>query len=89
MVPGGFGSPSSVAEPLKVALNTDTVWSGPALTTGRLLTVMTTVSLAESPPSLALSLMVYTPPTEKVAVVFGALISAKLMVPGPLALLHV
>ena len=57
--PGGFGSPSSVAEPLKLApLGRVIVWSGPAFTTGRLLTVTTTVSLPDSPPSFAVSLSV-------------------------------
>ena len=55
---GGFGSPSSVAEPLNVALSTGTVWSGPAFTTGRLLTVTTNVSLPDSLLSFAVSLSV-------------------------------
>src|SRR5205814_693167 len=55
--PGGFGSPSSVAEPLKVAaLGRVIVRLGPAFATGRLLTVTTTLSLVESPLSFAVSL---------------------------------
>jgi hypothetical protein len=56
--PGGFGIPSSVAEPFKLALGVPTVWSGPALTTGGLLTVITTVSLPDKILSLAVSLKV-------------------------------
>ena len=57
--PGGFGSPSSVAEPLKLApLGRVIVWSGPAFATGRLLTVTTTVSLPDSALSFAVSLSV-------------------------------
>ena len=55
LAPGGFGSPSSVAEPFKLALKVGTVWLGPAFTSGRLLTVMTTLSLPERPPSLVVS----------------------------------
>ena len=56
--PGGFGSPSSVAEPFKIALGVGTVWSGPALTTGALFTVITTVSLPDKALSLTVSLRV-------------------------------
>jgi hypothetical protein len=57
--PGGFGRPSSVAEPLKVAaLGRVIVRSGPAFATGRLLTVTTTVSLPDSALSFAVSLRV-------------------------------
>ena len=57
--PGGFGRPSSVAEPLKLALfGSVIVRSGPALTTGALLTVITTLSLPVSALSLAVSLSV-------------------------------
>ena len=53
--PGGFGSPSSLADPAKAALNVGTVWSGPALTTGALFTVITTLSLPVSALSFAVS----------------------------------
>jgi len=57
--PGGFGRPSSVAEPLKLALfGSVIVRLGPALTTGALLTVITTLSLPVSALSLAVSLSV-------------------------------
>jgi hypothetical protein len=56
--PGGLGSPSSVADPFKVALSVGTVWSGPALTTGALFTVITMVSLPDKTLSLAVSLNV-------------------------------
>ena len=57
--PGGFGSPSSVAEPLKVAMFGRVItWSGPAFTTGFLFTMTASVSLPESAPSLALSVSV-------------------------------
>jgi len=57
--PGGFGRPSSVAEPLKLALfGSVIVRSGPALTTGALLTVITTLSVPVSALSLAVSLSV-------------------------------
>ena len=57
--PGGFGRPSSVAEPLKLTpFGSVIVRSGPALTTGALLTVITTLSLPVSALSLAVSLSV-------------------------------
>src|SRR5207249_9146321 len=62
---------------------------GPALTTGALLTVMTTLSLPERAPSLTVSLSVYTPPAEKVTAVLVAVGSSNVTVPGPLALLQV
>lgn len=52
------------------------------------MTVILTVSLAESAPSLAVSLREYTPPTENVAIVLAAVESANVTVPGPLALFH-
>ena len=56
--PGGLGSPSSVAEPFKLTLGVDAVRSGPALTTGGLFTVITTVSAADKILSLAARLRV-------------------------------
>ena len=59
-VAGGFGFPSSVTVPFRLAVAGKVmVWSGPALTTGAVLgavlTVMTMSSLADSALSLAVS----------------------------------
>jgi len=53
--PGGLGRPSSLAEPFTTALSVGTVWSRPALTTGALFTVITTVSLPDKTLSLTVS----------------------------------
>ena len=90
---GGFGSPSSVTVPARVAAaGKVTVRSGPALTTGAWLTggagftVMATSSLADRALSFPVRRRTYEPDVENVAVVAAAFGLAKVTVPGPLTI---
>jgi hypothetical protein len=83
----------NVAEPRPGACPSATIPEVPLRSTAVLLdaglTVMVTVSLPVSAPSLAVSLSRYEPGDEKVAVVLNSCGWAMLTVPGPLTTLHV